>query len=83
MSNSRNCKKHGGTLEDDYDAWWLCDGCNSKGLDPCKCGSDAAIFGEALMQSVTCKSCDEFVMCVNSDKNIRELWNSGQRGMIE
>lgn len=74
------CLKHGG----DYagqDAFWYCDLCARDQIDPCKCGSAARYFGEALCCTVTCESCDEFVTYVGCDVDVRDEWNKGNRGL--
>ena len=79
------CKAHGGagdTLANEYDKGWQCDECSCAGLNLCKCGSKASIFGEALCSVVRCRSCNENVFHVGY-KDIRELWNSGVRGEVE
>lgn len=76
---SERCGKHGGDLQ--LGDAWLCDVCARDGIDPCSCGSPARLFGEALMSSVSCESCDQFVMGVDVE-DIRSRWNSGERGVI-
>ena len=78
----RFCPKHGWDC-DPYDAFWLCDTCARKDIDPCKCGSPARYFGEAMMKSVRCESCDEGLMTICCDEDIRKQWNEGKRGLIE
>ena len=85
------CVKHGGSPDDMHqgDAFWLCDVCKSAGLVACRCGGKASVFGEAMMSSVSCSSCDEHVMFVgymselhkkHGVLGIREAWNAGLRG---
>lgn len=52
-------------------------------IQKCKCGSFAGLFGEGLMISICCDKCDEYVMAVGEDIDIRKLWNEGQRGFIK
>lgn len=82
MATGYLCIKHGGekTNPDDF---FLCDGCARDRINPCTCGSPARYFGEALMCSVSCESCDAFVMHVGLAKSVRELWNEGVRGVVE
>lgn len=75
----RFCIEHGGDIQLDK---WLCDTCARKGIDKCKCGSHARFFGEALMFSVSCESCNEFVMGIDI-RDIRDRWNRGERGFID
>ena len=82
MTSGACCTKHGG----DYcgpDAAWYCDECARDGIDPCDCGSPARYFGEALMCSVSCESCNEFVMTIADKVNVRDRWNRGERGLVE
>ena len=76
------CEKHGGDCAG-QDAFWYCDKCARDRIDPCKCGSPARYFGEALMCSVFCESCDEFVMHVGDEINVRDKWNRGIRGVVD
>jgi len=73
------CPRHGGTLNP-LDAYWGCDTCARSGIDKCKCDGHARHFGEALMGSVSCESCDESVAGVDVDA--RKLWNAGVRGWV-
>ncbi len=78
---SRFCTRHGGDVSPS-DAW-LCDTCAREGINPCVCGSPARYFGEALMTSVKCESCDQFVMQIALKPDIRILWNQGFRGVLD
>jgi uncharacterized phage protein (TIGR01671 family) len=51
----------------------------------CGCGGDVEYFGEALMGSLKCKSCGEYLSGVGHDflKNKTILWYKGVRGWIE
>lgn len=73
------CAKHGGA-KNGPDDFWLCDACARQGINLCSCGSPARYFGEALMCSVSCESCTEFVMLIGSSKKALQLWNEGVRG---
>lgn len=75
------CVKHGGTY-DGYDDYWYCDACARSGINACSCGSPARYFGEALAQSVSCEACDECVLYIGTQVDIREAWNKGERGII-
>ena len=81
------CPKHpNSNWADPYsDAYWACDVCARKDINPCKCGSPAREFGEAMMCSVSCESesCKEHVWYVGDLLNVREAWNSGLRGEIK
>jgi hypothetical protein len=79
-ARGRFCKKHGGDVGTG-DEGWLCDTCARSGIDKCKCGGHARIFGEALMSSVFCEQCDERVSGVDVE-DIRAKWNAGMRGWI-
>lgn len=81
MSDLKLCQKHGGDVAIS-DAYWLCVECTRKDLDLCQCGSHARYFGEAAFCSVRCESCDEHVVHIGMDKNVRALWNSGVRGEV-
>jgi len=83
MSTGRLCEQHGGDGSMHIgDAFWLCDVCSTEGINKCKCGGDARYFGEAMMCSVKCPDCDEFMMTVGPTLDVRELWNNGERGVI-
>ena len=56
--------------------------CDGGLVKPCKCGQPARYFGEALMGSVSCTACDEFVMGVDVP-DIRDRWNRGERGHVD
>ena len=75
------CIRHGGALS--YGNEILCDICARDGVNRCPCGSSARRFGEALMTSVSCETCHEFVMGVDLKEDIRDYWNRGERGFIE
>ena len=79
-AKKRLCENHGGTV-DSRDAFFACDVCSRAGIDLCKCGSHARYFGEALMGSVSCESCDESIMVIGGDA--RKLWNDGFRCVID
>lgn len=81
-STGKLCPKHGGNCNS-LDAYWLCDKCARAGINPCKCGSPARYFGEALMCSVYCESCDESVAIISDCVDIRQLWNDGYRGFLD
>jgi hypothetical protein len=76
----RFCTHHGGDVSPS-DAW-LCDTCARTGINPCSCGSPARYFGEALMTSVKCESCEQFVMQIAWQPDIRILLNQGLRGVL-
>jgi hypothetical protein len=48
----------------------------------CGCGGDVEYFGEALMGSLKCKSCEDYLCGIGSDflKNKTILWYKGVRG---
>lgn len=73
------CKRHGG----EGDRYLSCHECITEGIDKCKCGGHARIFGEALMAGISCDDCDESLMGVGWDLKIRERWNRGERGEIQ
>lgn len=73
------CAKHGGNLS--IGDVWLCDICARQGIDVCSCGSPARVFGEAMLSSVSCESCNQFVAGVDVG-DIRLRWNRGERGFI-
>ena len=79
------CVKHGGKPSDMHpgDAGWLCDSCAREGINKCKCGGHARIFGEALMGWIYCESCDESVSKCLCDRgeDVVSLWNRGIRGI--
>jgi hypothetical protein len=77
----RFCEKHGGDVSE-QNAFFLCDTCSREGINKCECGGHARYFGEALMKSVSCESCDAFVMHVGWDFNVVHAWNRGERGVI-
>jgi transposase len=64
------------------DTKYDCDDCDGGRVKPCKCGQPARYFGEALMGSVSCTACDEFVMGVDVP-DIRDRWNRGERGHVD
>lgn len=80
-ASGRLCTRHGGDVSPS-DAW-LCDICTRNGIDPCSCGAPARYFGEAMMTSVSCEQCQQFVMQIAWKPDIRVLWNQGKRGVIE
>lgn len=75
------CARHGGA-EITGEDFWLCDACARQFINPCACGAPARYFGEAMMCSVGCESCEEFVMHIGFDKDVRKLWNDGVRGQV-
>ena len=88
------CVKHGGKESDfdQRDAYFMCDTCTHEGIEPCKCGSRASKFGEALMSAVSCDTCKESVYMVGYASelqkklgyaNIVDAWNNGVRGEIK
>lgn len=79
-SSNRFCHKHGGDIP--FGDEWLCDTCARTGINTCSCGSPARYFGEALMGSISCESCDQFLMGVDIP-DICERWNRGERGVID
>lgn len=81
---TRLCEKHDGdgTMHPE-DAFWLCDVCSTEGIDQCHCGGIARYFGEALMQSISCNKCDESLMVVGDEYDVRKMWNEGIRGYNE
>lgn len=81
MPTNRLCVEHGGDV-DVSDAYFACDACARSGINKCACGSFARYFGEALMSSVSCESCNEHVSHIGLGLNMREAWNSGRRGEI-
>ena len=82
QATGRLCAKHGGDCHAG-DAFWLCDVCARRDINPCPCGSPARYFGEAMMCAVSCEACDERVMYVGFDKDVRVMWNEGLRGIQE
>lgn len=48
----------------------------------CKCGGQAVYSGEALMASLRCDKCDQWLMGVGDDfvATINERWIRGDRG---
>lgn len=78
-ATGRFCKKHGGDVE--QGCLFLCDACARAGINPCKCGSPARAFGEAAMSSISCESCDQFLMGIWVN-HIREKWTAGERGVL-
>lgn len=80
-ASGRFCTNHGGDVSV-YDSW-LCDTCAREGINKCSCGSHARSFGEALMCSVSCESCKEYVMFIGMKPSVRDMWNKGLRGNIE
>ena len=83
MNNAygRFCTLHGGDVS--RSEAWLCDTCARQGINPCSCGAPARYFGEAMMTSVSCEACDQFVMQIAWKPDIRILWNQGARGVLE
>ena len=77
----RLCKKHGG-VPLGGDESWCCDTCARGGINKCKCGGHARYFGEALMSSVTCEQCGDYVAGVDINEDIRALWNADRRCWI-
>ena len=76
------CSKHGGV--DTPDSYFMCKACTEEGIDLCSCGHQPAAFGEALMFSVGCGHCKQFVAGVGFKfSNIRERWNNGERGFLK
>lgn len=51
----------------------------------CSCGGNLSYFGEALMGSLTCDSCKEYLMVVGWDgiKTIYERYQNGERGFVK
>jgi hypothetical protein len=48
----------------------------------CPCGGDTKYFGEALMGSLTCEKCGDYLMGVGIEfiRSIGERWIKGERG---
>ncbi len=48
----------------------------------CGCGGDVECFGEALMSSLKCKSCEDYLAGVGHEflENLTMLWYKGERG---
>lgn len=83
MNNKWFCKEHyknQGRLTTER---MLCDVCSCKGINKCECGGTARYFGEALMGSVRCDDCDQFVMQIGNPSSVVDLWNNGVRGCLE
>jgi hypothetical protein len=76
-----NCATHGGDYKGP-DKYFMCDTCARAGCNKCECGGHARAFGEAMMESVSCESCEQFLMGVGYNLNIKERWNNGERGNI-
>lgn len=76
------CEKHGGNVSSDN--LFLCDECARSGINKCRCGGHARIFGEALFATIKCESCGECLSGVGWDfcKSIKDKWNSGERGIF-
>lgn len=67
-----------------YDA--MVDGANKlPESKKCKCGGTLVAFGEALMQSLKCNQCNEFIAGVGEEfiDSIYEKYDQGERGWIE
>ena len=50
-----------------------------------KCSGKVNYFGEALMASLTCDGCGDYLIGVGREfiKEIAERWISGERGIID
>jgi hypothetical protein len=51
----------------------------------CKCGGQTVYFGEALMGSLRCNKCDQWLMGVGDEfmETINERWIRGERGYVK
>lgn len=49
----------------------------------CPCGGFVRYFGEGLMGSLKCDDCGDYLFGVGEDLQLRERWNSGERGRIQ
>ena len=50
----------------------------------CSCGGNVVYFGEALMGSLTCESCGEYISGVGQSfiRKIKDRWVNGWRGWV-
>ena len=51
----------------------------------CSCGGSVVYFGEALMGSLTCGSCGEYIAGVGRSfiGGIKDRWTNGERGWVK
>lgn len=51
----------------------------------CPCGGKAIYFGEALMGSLTCNLCGDWLSGIGIKfiKSIEDRWNRGERGYFD
>jgi hypothetical protein len=52
---------------------------------PCECGGQTVYFGEALMGSLRCDKCDQWLMGVGEEfiETINSRWVRGDRGYVK
>ncbi len=52
---------------------------------PCPCGGETRYFGEALMGSLTCNKCGDYLSVVGWDmlSELNAMWIRGERGHKE